>query len=378
MKINILVALFFTAFTLFAQNTKKQWADGPLTWSDFKPKEMQIYGSIPDFHLDYSKKYTKKDKQTFLITKVNAYIDTKKSSVTLYSKSPQILAYHQVEFNIIEFYRRVFQKEVLLTLNELNIRNRFNEILNELDYTLYQYRKASLYGAKNKEIIDWNKKVEELLKTEELDYIPEIEEGNLGYGIYLGFEYAQFTDEFKSFLNYKAGLSFGLEFSYKKSYLFADIIGIMSTLKNDLFLEEHHDANKKTHVSQYSFSYGYNLLNKPKFNLIPFIGIGGTEFMERTDEEDKFTKSTFSYNYGINIDYKFKKINHLTSDYTNKKHQNIFYLRTRLFVNNAKFSEQFYGKTINIGVILGFYSRELNIKTKKPMQSQFASFKNPQ
>tara|TARA_B100000809_G_C15126208_1_gene526336 strand:+ start:1349 stop:2488 length:1140 start_codon:yes stop_codon:yes gene_type:complete len=376
MKINILVVLIFTTTSIIAQNTLKKWVDGPLTWDDFKLKEMQIYGSIPDFHLDYSKESTKNDNHTFIITKVNAFINTNNSSVTIYSRSPQILKYHQVEFNIFEFYRRVFQREALEDLNTQNIEERFNEVLSEMDYTLYQYKKTTLYGSKNKEINEWHKKVEELLKSEKPNYFPEIETRNWGYGGYFGFEYVQFTDDFMSFLNYKWGLSLGFEMNYKQSYLIANLTGISSSLKSDLFLDEQLSAGIKTHFTQYSVSYGYNMLDKPKFNLIPFIGIGGTTFMERTDEENKFTKFTYSYNYGVNFDYKFKSTYNLIPDINNKKHERTLYLRTRLFINNAKFSEDFHGKTINFGIILGLNSRQLNIKTKKPKQSQFARYKN--
>lgn len=364
MKHKIWCFFFLFSIAICAQTSKKQWHEGSLTWNDFQDKEMQIYGSVPDYHLEYEIKLTKDKSKRYFRNVSTLYINTDKSTVSSYSKHPQILAYHQVEFDILEFYRRIFQEEIYYCNNNSETNEKLASISQEARNTLNQYRHATLFGAKKDEIEIWSNKTNELLANQNSDFIPEIELSNWGFGIYIGYEHPSFTDSFKSYLNPNGGFSFGVETLFKNSYIFAGLSAIFNEVKQDFYFKKNHESGKKTQFSQFTLSYGYNVFHEKKINLIPFIGLGITSYLEKSDQDNQFWESAFSYNYGLSFDYKLKTIFNLTSDINNKKTNNYLFLRTRLFVNNVKFSEDFKGKSINLGILLGFTSRKGTLKKK--------------
>lgn len=376
MKIKLLVVCCFTTAILFSQKQKRTWNEGPLSWNDFTDKQMQIHGSIPDFHFNYSPGYLKNLDRTYIVNKPKAYITKKNSYVTQYSKSPQILDYHQVEFNIIEIYRRTFQKEILEILNEQNIESRYQEILQEIEYSLYQYRESTLYGSRKKEIQDWTNRTEEHLKTLHYYFNPELVNSPWEFGGYFGYEFSLFAKAYKEYLNYNWGFSIGFTIDYKKSSLLFDATAINSSLKKDLVLDKSFQTGNQTQFSQITASYGYAILDKSKFRITPFIGIGGTVFIENTDQENRYYQATFSYNYGLNFDYIFSTIYNLIPDHTNKTHKSKFYIRTSIFVNNSTFTDDFNGNTINLGIIFGMSTNRFNKKQEEPLPSKFSQFKD--
>lgn len=360
--------ILFISFSLsillniHAQKKEKYWSDGPLTWNDFKEEKMRLRGSIPDYYLTYRSENLKQNNTTITHIKSIAYINTLTSKVSPISKESQILEYHQVEFDILELYRRQFQLEIYRLNSTFDIVAKHQETLQQIENTFSEFRRDANYGSNHRQIKYWSNKLTENLQNLKSDPIPKIENKNWGIGFYLGFEYSFLSNSLKNNLTPPIGLSFGFDTNYKRSYFMLNMGILVNKINNEFFLDEIHEENKKTGIAQGSIAYGYNFIESSTFNFIPFIGVGLTEFSELSQEEDAYSKITVGPHYGINVDYKFKTNINLVSNFTAAKTKTIYYLRTRLYIAHPNFSSNFKGNAINLGFIFGMYSKGINLK----------------
>lgn len=352
--------LLFFVVNLHSQKSEKHWSDGPLTWDDFNEKEMDLGGSKPDYYINYKLDKTKTKNYSLRRIKAFSFINTKTSSFSNLSKSPQILEYHQIEFDILEFYRREFQREIYLTNDFLDIKNKHKEIIQKIGQTFSLFRMESNYGSNARELRSWKRKISKQLEETEADPLPNVTFKNWGYGVFMGADYSSHSGSIANHTNNAIGLTLGFEANYRKHYFLFNM-GILATkTTNELHLDTLLEKGKKMSFAQLNFCYGYHLLDKSKFTITPFLGLGATQFSENSKEEDKYMINSFSTNFGMNFDYNFKSIINLIPGGAIVKHQLNYFIRARIFLNTVNFDNQFKGTQLNTGLIVGMYSKQIH------------------
>lgn len=359
----LLPYVLLLSLCLQAQKKEKHWSDGPLTWKDFQEKDMELLGSKPDYYLTYRTEISEIEKNKISRIKSVAYLNTQTSSVSPLSKSSQILAYHQTEFDILEFYRRKFQTEIYQLSSSFDIQAKHKEITQQIGMTFSAFRQETNYGSNKRELNIWQKRFTTQLANSPADALPEIVYKNWGIGVFLGFDYGLLTNTLSNHLNNAPGMILGFETTYKKSYFLFNMSFLASKISNELTLGEFLEKNKKMNLIQIGLSYGYPIVDKSKFTITPFLGIGGTELLETSEEKDKFSKLIFSPNFGINLDYKFGKKTNLIPNLALNRNETNYFLRTRVYINKANFNENFKGNTFNLGLIFGMTTKAIKIKT---------------
>ncbi|WP_139956884.1 hypothetical protein [Flavicella sediminum] len=364
MKKSLLILIAFNVFTTlsFGQNERKYWSVGQLTWEDFKEERLEIRGSIPALYLTYEQEKTKIKNTTINRIKAIAFINTENSFVDLKAKNDQILYYHQIEFDILEYYRRKLQTELYNASYAFNIEAKLNGIKEQLLDELDRFRVASHYSS-NKEALDtWKTTISKKLEHTDPDPIPETIDRNFSYGGYFGIEHAFASNSLNKSIKPGIGLTFGLDFGWKKSLFSLNTNLIFIKLKEDLFLKEQLFKDKKYGMALASFTYGYPIMENRKFKLTPFIGYGITEISERTEEENSFRTISSDIHYGLNFDYKFKNTLNLVPNFMNRKTRMDLFLRTRVYIAKSNFNAEFQGNTINIGFLFGGNERKINLR----------------
>ena len=363
----IYVLLFFCCCISFrsnAQNEKKYWIEGKLSWNDFQDKYLEIGGSLPDYYISYVFENSKIENYKVIRHKAIAYLNKSLSYVTEYAKKEQILAYHQVEFDIVEVYRRKLQTELYQIENLTNLKPTFEENMQQLQMELENFRYATHYGSNLPVLQKWETGVTQKLNSMPVDPLPKFEVKSFGFGIFMGPEYTAFSGNFNNYLKPTPSFALGLEMNYKKSLLTLNATLGEAKLKKDLTLDEQLTTDKNYGFTLANVTYGYSFVNNEKYKITPFFGIGVNQISETVDEKEKkdsFLQNAFSTNYGVNLDYKFAKSLNTIPTFGNSKMMSYFYVRSRFHVSHANFAPHFKGTSYNLGVNFGMYIRKIKI-----------------
>ena len=109
----ILIELISTS-GLIAQELKKEWADGKLTWEDFKEREGSGEQRVSElkYYLGYYSGKQKYGSTVILRNIALGYMDKNLSWINPEYKTEQHLRYNQVVFDIVEVHRRRLQLEL--------------------------------------------------------------------------------------------------------------------------------------------------------------------------------------------------------------------------------------------------------------------------
>ena len=106
-----ILTLLFSVLSMNAENTK-QWSDGPLLWKDFDGIAMTGVPSYMKSELGIeTQRRTDNGKSKIMLAAV-AKMNKERSFADSLSKTEQRLRYHQLQFDILEGYRRDLQLDI--------------------------------------------------------------------------------------------------------------------------------------------------------------------------------------------------------------------------------------------------------------------------
>ncbi|MGB1042719.1 MAG: hypothetical protein ACPGU6_04940 [Tenacibaculum sp.] len=363
MKKIIAIILLFVGISIQAQDHRKYWKEGKLTWNDFKALSNKNHTSYLYYNLLY-----KTDKQTINNTIykgvfADAYINKNLSYVKDDFKDNFYLDYNQVIFNILEINKRKFQQQIfnIKSIFELNglLINANDHLNNEVSF----FQKESNNGISVDIVKRWLAKTYNELEESSDYFIPNYKKSNWTYGMYGGIDFGIQGGDFKDIFNNTLSFGFGFEFSYKKTFLLLNMSLTNSKLNNDLIDNDFLlNKGKRSSIAHLNLSLGYPVYENEKIKVLPFIGYGFTEFSEVGKEKSKQTTLAGTSVLGLNIDFKNKKRVNLTPNFFNIKEEGNSFIRTRVFLSNSNFNPNLKGYSINIGIAYGFEAKSLSVK----------------
>jgi len=229
---------------IIAQNYKKEWADGKLTWEDFTERKGGLNASELKYFLGYSS-----EKQVFKDTVVwryvaFAYMDKSLSWVNPEYKTEENLRYNQLIFDIVEVHRRMLQMELDRVNSVFEIERRFQNIYSSCSDDIERF-KSELDDEDNlNTIIFWEQQISTQLDRYKEIPIPKFENRSFGYAFHAGLGSGGFTGSIGKHFNPTVNFIFGFDVAYKKSifYLNATLGG--GKVKKDYIFDEN---NKMLH-----------------------------------------------------------------------------------------------------------------------------------
>jgi hypothetical protein len=175
-----------------------------------------------------------------------------------------------------------------------------------------------------------------------------------GYGILTGVLKDNFTN------NIPLGVAFDICYKRFELYL-RDYIGFNKTKVDLDYSTGTYNKGSSAMVFLPEASFGYAALDRDRFKLAPFVGIGGINIcppLGRTDkipELNEVSVSAFTYNFGANFDLKFGK-----KGYTFRPKTSYGFLRIRYaYCLAVKRNEGVLGSTHYITIGIGGFSRGL-------------------
>jgi hypothetical protein len=367
------MATLFCATSLFAQSddwNALYWEPQKLEWADFRgtPIKNSPFYSELSYFIGYKPKKFKVDDLAIEALVTYCYMDRSISWAKEEPRDPVLLLYNQTIFDIAELYSRKLQYK----LNQLSGSVRFigsqaDEALTntyrQCRQRLSAFAEESNYGRDSEVVRVWSQTVTHELNQTPRQTMPDYSTSKIGLGAAGGTGYGIITnslhDHFANSLNV---LNFGFDFAYGQFILFA-----WGTLGINHVKTEYRDAetiwtkNLKTNFTIVEATLGYPIIDRSRWKISPFGGVGGVELTVRGKDkqyEDFRLVKTIAV-YGVNCDYKFSKRLSLVGSV---KERTDWFIRTRLYFAAANFADDLKGSSINFSVSVGGFGRFARVR----------------
>ncbi|UMB59282.1 hypothetical protein MHL31_09335 [Lutibacter sp. A80] len=362
-KIIIVTILYLVTLNINAQEYRKYWKDGELTWEDFKGKHTAKHTAYLSYMVTY--KMDKKEINDVIYQGLfsNAYIDKSLSFFHPNLKNNNFLEYNQVLFNLIEISKRNLQQRLFELNNVYDANSLLMDNIKHLEKTIFDFKEEGGYGLQNNITKQWLTNTQEQLSKIPAFEPPNYKKSKWTYGMYGGLDFGMYEEDFSKFFKNTLALSFGFEFSYQKTHLLLNMSFTNSKLNKDFSTNSFLiPQGEKSTISMLNAAVGYPIYETNKLKIVPFIGYGLTALEEVTENKNKggITKSTSIF--GINFDFKNKKRINFTPIFFNIREEGNSFIRTRIFMAKSNFDPNLIGYSINIGVAYGFEARILSKK----------------
>jgi hypothetical protein len=284
MRLKILYILFALCLPLCASGANgdvKLWSDGALSWNDFDGTSVlpgiQSYmkAELATSPVDIS---VKGHEQMRLLATASMFRN--QSYADSASRTELRLRYHQLQFDLLEIYRRRLQSDLNGGMTGIEADQRvkyYQELYNE---QLQTVEKETVNGTNDPKMQNWEYYARRKLDEMGLPPVPTIVPSDFSYGMYIGvgavFPTSTIKDNFKSTFTFTAGLLGG----YKRLKINADITYGQPRFKNpNIFnLVDASGRSLQSSINTYatylsiSASLGFSVVDTKRFTVTPHAG----------------------------------------------------------------------------------------------------------
>jgi len=365
----IILAGILSTSGLIAQDYKKEWEDGKLTWEDFKEKEGSSGQRISElkYHLGYKSGRQKHGDTVVSRNIALGYMDKNLSWVNPEYKSEQHLRYNQVIFDIVEVHRRRLQVESDRINSNSEFQGKFHAIYHSCLNEIERFNRVADGGNNINSLVFWEQKLSEELNSYKIIQIPDFETKNFGYGAHIGFGAGFCTGTISKHFSPTFNFIFGFELAYKKSIFYFNGTMAGGKVRQDYISDKNWYKKQNANLAVIDVSYGYAFLDNRKLKLVPFAGLGITEFsgQNKDNKEDGLRLVDYNVIFGINADYKLRTIIQLLPNpfyRTAVKTKGETSIRARLYVTRANFSSDLSGYSVNLTIGLCGFGNMIRVK----------------
>lgn len=349
---------------IYAQDYKKNWVDGKLTWNDFQEKMISIGNSELKYFFGYNTDKLKYNDTTIIGIKAYSYMDTNLSWIKKEYKNDQYLKYNQIIFDLTELYRRKFQNEIYRVSSTYGVDIVFNQQFKKLDKDIDRFQQESNYGQNINIINEWELIISsELNNTENLEK-PKFTKRNFGYALHAGFGAGFFTGSIGDHFGPTFNFMFGFDFAFKKSIFYINATLAGGKVKMDYLSDKSWYKGQHANVAIIDISYGYAIIDKSKIKLSPFVGLGITELSgeNKDNKEDALRNVDYNFIFGLNADYKIRKrIKLIPNSFSGAGESVETSIRARLYITRVNYFDDLNGYSINLTIGLCGFGNLLRI-----------------
>ncbi|HYG38931.1 MAG TPA: hypothetical protein VD908_09940 [Cytophagales bacterium] len=371
MKTLLYLYLFLTIFPTFAQNESQQykhWESGRLEWSDFQANHFESTKekSYLSFFLSSNVKKQRVEGQKITNVATYCYIDKSSCWVDSASRTPELLLYNQVIFDIVEINRRALQNELNHLTESIYANAKVAAAWQNIGLQIKLFKTESDSGRKKDITAKWSFKLKNALEENPLNKIPDYRLAKFGYGGDLGFGSAILTGSLGEHFSNPFGMKLGLEFSYGRCVLYLQGFAGSNGVVKEINEEKYWAQDMETNYSFLNVSLGYAIVDKIKYRITPSIGIGSMATYYRGEEDalmkHKLVKSAIFL--GVNVDYHF--FNHLkfipNTLWPKIRESSKWGVRGSVFIGKADFTNSMKGYSINTGLSMHILGRGIKLR----------------
>lgn len=276
-----------------AQESRRGWEKGPLTWSDFTPMNESIGAehSYLEYILDVEQRKDEVNGMEMQTRTAVLYVDRKMSWADTHYRTPQELRYNQVAFNIAELHRRRLQV-VIDTGGTVNM-NYYSRLLS---YEVDSFCHYTQYGADTAAVAWWEQEIRRQTDSVTPIMVEQHQKANtiekiipqylLAFNIGGGAKF--FAGDMHSLFAPSGGIYFDFEGGlWRNLFVMGFYIGggrcRPDTLYNANANDNLYSTDRLTTLDMY-INYGFTVIDAKKWCVTPFVGYGMQGFLYNDDE----------------------------------------------------------------------------------------------
>ena len=311
------------------QSTFKEWQDGPLSWDDFKEDSELANPSYLEYALEIERKNEKIGDTIYSRLIAVAHMDRRASKVRPDEKSPLLLEYNQIIFDLLEYHRRKLQYRLddATTPREADAvwRETSQELRDKLERMEYQTNS----GRNPTAVEEWDGKTSSLLHNLKPETVPEIERTGYGLGLYLGMGAGFYHESVSDLLRDPFVISLQIQAEYNRALFLLNFGLAPTTAKMDYRGNDTALAGDGLMYFSVSLAFGYRLIDAPGIKISPFLGpsyYNISYIPENEDQQGYGVDDNFNFTAGLMAEFTVRRKAKLVPEY----HE---YFPTRELVN---------------------------------------------
>lgn len=355
---------FLLAAGVQAQDYKKEWTEGKLTWDDFTERSGTPVTSELKYFLGYNTVKHRLGDTILLRIDAIGYMDRKLSWINPDFRNDQLLRYNQVIFDIVEVYRRRLQFELDHITGVYETGPKFDQIIRMCDSETEKFRAASNAGQNMNTVAFWEQKTADELQSLPDQTIPPFKPGAFGYAMDGGLGSGIFTGSLGQHFTPAFNILLGFDLAYRKSILYMNATLATDRIRKD-YGSDSWMKGQRANVAILDISYGYALIDNTWLKLSPFAGLGLTEFTtpNKNEQGDDLRMDAVNLLFGLNTDFKLRThISLLPSSLLSLKEKTETSVRARLYITRANYSADLQGYSINFTLGICVFANPVRIK----------------
>ncbi|MBP5560242.1 MAG: autotransporter outer membrane beta-barrel domain-containing protein [Muribaculaceae bacterium] len=282
-RVFLLACAAWIAFFAVARDEQvKQWSDGMLQWSDFKGlPTLLLEPSSMVATLDVNSRIEGEGSRQRVALEALATMHCEQSAADTTRCTSQRLRYHQLQFDLLEYYRRRLQDEINNGSTGIEVEKSLKEFRNEYRTRCEQIARETSQGTDDHRLQDWEYTVRRQLDELGLPPVPRVSARKWNYGIYGGvgaeFPTGQLHDNFGASATFQLGLTGG----YRDLRLKADIAYGQPGIRNANvynvpdsagFAMQGNASSSATHL-MVGVQLGYTVLRSGRLSITPNVGM---------------------------------------------------------------------------------------------------------
>lgn len=384
-RISILLALCVLALDSAAQSGDvKLWSEGELTWDDFQgiATTSTAPSSMSADLVTVTKDISAAKAETKVQLSCEARMMRDKSVAGAESRTPQRLRYHQLQFDLLEYYRRCLQNDINSGISGVEVEKKLSHYRTLYANMLRQIDSETAKGADDAKLRQWESNVQQQISDLGIPGTPEVTPGKWSYGFFAGvggvFPLSDINSNFKGAAAFNAGLTVGYRrFIWKIGVNYAQPRFNNYNIFNKKD-ESGRDAQKCNSDNASNIllhtTLGFSVLNTRNFAITPFAGVNWTSYRWHVknlkyewDEEEKIwdevtintekaSLSSVSWIAGIDFDFRVHRVVSSTPFFlTNQREEYTSGIRLTPFLTYGKFPSTVPGtKGLIVGITLSY------------------------
>ena len=319
MRVLLFLLVSLLAGTISASDLKL-WEDGPLEWSDFKgtPNMLDSKSSIKVYLTIRSRNVASSDNKENVTLVAEAVMVRDMSVADSSQRTEQRLRYHQLQFDMLEGFRRQLQNEINAGLTGIDADERLRTYTRRFAESVEDMNEQTNYGSNDPKLQEWEYYARRKLDEIGLPPEPKVELAPFSYGFFLGtgmlWTTSSLHDAFSGSWTFTAGLQLG----YRRLRLRADIGYSQPKLNRENIMGIPNQSITGTYASHLasSIALGCAIVDTKRFTVSPYFGCTWSAFQwnlgnyEEIDDEMKLTsvetRSIHDWNWYAAIDFDIK------------------------------------------------------------------------
>lgn len=300
--------LLFSACYGNAQEIKKHWNEGKLSWEDFQGLSGQERGVYFRYFLRFET-----GKERFADTLVRkyfteAYMLKNESWVNLQQNSEEQLLYYQLIFDILEWYRRKLQTALDNGVSLDRAENIFKSYFEDCNKKIAEIKLTTDNGDDEVAVAAWASKIRNELDSMPAYRLPTFKKTAFSAGVHFDLASFGFAGPVANYLKPAFGFAVGVEFAWKKLTLVFNDALIFNKVKQPFSHEGNWEEGENLSAVAVEIGLSYPVFENSKFKLAPFAAFGQNFFSPRpANEQDTRSINSGGLAIGINTDFKIRK-----------------------------------------------------------------------